>query len=53
MSGSGYHVNAKGFVVLRDVGVIRRVGSVVYTAIGMIITVEICQVFLFRLKLHL
>ena len=41
MHGLEYHANIKGNVVQRGVVVIRKLRSVVYTAIMMIITVAI------------
>jgi hypothetical protein len=42
--GSEYHANAKGSVVQKGVGVIRKQRSVVYTVIMMIMIVAIYQV---------
>jgi hypothetical protein len=44
--GSEYHANAKGSVVQKGVVVIRKLRSVAYTAIMMIITVAIYQAYL-------
>jgi hypothetical protein len=41
--GLQYHVNVRGFVIRRDVGVIRRASSVAYTAIEMSMTVVTYQ----------
>jgi hypothetical protein len=42
--GLEYHVNVKDSVVQRGAGVIRKISSVAYTAIGMSITVVTYQV---------
>ncbi len=43
MHGLEYHVNVKGNVVQRGAGVIRKLRSVAYTAITMIMTVATYQ----------